>query len=91
MSKRKTGLRPGDELRKALEGKGISQKRLAEHIGISRPYLSDMIRGTRHISARMALLFERALGINAAILLSIQRDAELAAVDPSEYRGIRRL
>lgn len=91
MSEYKNRLRAGDELRRKLELLGISQGKLASHIGVSEGYLSDVIRSRRRISPVMALKLERAIGLSAGVLLSIQRDADLAAVDPSEYRRIRRI
>lgn len=53
---------PGQTLRELLEQKGWSQKELARRTGLSQPYISDMCRGARPISAETAVILERVLG-----------------------------
>lgn len=63
---------PGDVLREEIEYRGISQKKLADQIGISYKVLNDIVNCRRPITTSTALLLEAALGIPAHILTGMQ-------------------
>lgn len=63
---------PGAVVKDELEARGISQKRLAELMGVPYTMLNEMLNGKRSISTDMALLFEAALEINAEMLVDMQ-------------------
>ena len=63
---------PGAVIKDELEARGISQKRLAELMGVPYTMLNEMLNGKRIISTDMALLFEAALEINAEMLVDMQ-------------------
>lgn len=63
---------PGAVIKDELEARGISQKRLAELMGVPYTMLNEMLNGKRSISTDMALLFEAALEINAEMLVDMQ-------------------
>ncbi len=65
-------LHPGKILGEELEAREILQKDFAKKIELQPPHLSDLIRGKRHISARLALKLERELGIDAGSWLRLQ-------------------
>ena len=65
---------PGELLKEEIEYRGISQKKLAEQIGVPYKNLNDILNCRRPITANTALLFEAALGISANILTIMQMD-----------------
>ncbi len=71
-------LHPGEILRDELEARTISQKAFAEILGVQPPHLNDLLKGKRHISARLAVKIEKALNIDAAYWLRVQMAYDLA-------------
>ena len=65
---------PGLFIKNELVERGISQKQLADKLGISPSLLSELLNGKRALNAPTALLVEAALGLPAAPLLSLQSD-----------------
>ena len=59
---------PGELLKEEIEYRGISQKKLAQEIGISYKVLNDILNCRRPVTTNTALLVEAALGIPAHIL-----------------------
>jgi antitoxin HigA-1 len=69
----------GDWLRSEIvEPAQVSVTALAEHIGVSRQALSNLLNGHAILSADMAIRFEKAFGIKADTLLRMQASYELA-------------
>jgi len=58
---------PGETIREALHERGLTQGQAAELAGVSPPYLSGLIRGSRAITARAALHLEAATGVKAEV------------------------
>lgn len=63
---------PGDVLKNEIEYRGISQRQLAEEMGIAYSALNEILNARRPVTEKTALLFEAALGVNAAPLLKMQ-------------------
>ena len=63
---------PGDVLKDEIEYRGISQRQLAEEMGIAYSALNEILNARRPVTEKTALLFEAALGVNADPLLKIQ-------------------
>ena len=55
----------GELLKEEIEYRGISQKKLAERMGISCSVLNELLNCKRAVTTEYALLFEAALGIEA--------------------------
>jgi antitoxin HigA-1 len=70
-------LHPGKVLGEELEAREILQKDFAKTIGLQPPHLSDLIRGKRNVTARMALKLEKELGIEAGFWLRLQMAYDL--------------
>jgi transcriptional regulator with XRE-family HTH domain len=51
----------GADLRKKRKERGFSLKEVAERMGISMPYLSDLERGNRRWSDNLKHIFENAI------------------------------
>ena len=69
---------PGEVLKDETEARGISQKVLAENIGMSYKVLNDIFNERRSLSIETAMLFEAALGIPASTLLALQTQYDMA-------------
>ena len=55
-----------------IEYRGISQRKLAEEMGIAYSALNEILNARRPVTEKTALLFEAALGVNAEPLLKMQ-------------------
>ena len=65
---------PGEILKEEIECRGLSQKGLAQNMGMSYKALNDILNARRPLSTDTALLFESALGISAKMLMAMQLD-----------------
>ena len=68
---------PGELIKDEIEYRHISQKKLAEEMGVSYTVLNDIVNGKRPVNIRFALLCEAALGIPAHILCGLQSDYDM--------------
>ncbi|KHK89064.1 HigA family addiction module antitoxin [Novosphingobium malaysiense] len=70
---------PGPWLRdEMILPRGLSVTRAAEHLGVTRPAMSNLLNGRAGLSADMALRFEKAFGVSADTLMRMQSAYELA-------------
>lgn len=67
-----TPTHPGEVLKDEIEYRKISQKQLAEQMGISYKILNDILNGRRILSTSTAMMFEAALDIPADSLMRLQ-------------------
>lgn len=70
-------LHPGEILADELQARNILKKDFAAQIGLQPSHLSDLIKGKRHVSAKLALKLEQYLQINAAYWLRVQMSYDL--------------
>ena len=70
-------IHPGEFLREILEDRGISQAQFARAIGVAPMRISHVVKGTRPITAELALLFARALGQSPQYWLNLQAAYDL--------------
>ncbi|MCD6274163.1 MAG: HigA family addiction module antidote protein [Deltaproteobacteria bacterium] len=78
LPKYRTPTHPGEMLLKEfLEPLGITQTKLAGHLGWPYPRLNEIINGRRGISASSALAIGEALGTGPEFWLNLQRDWDL--------------
>lgn len=63
---------PGTMLKDELEYRGISQRKLANEMGIRYTVLNEILNGHRPLTEKTALLFEAALGIDSEPLMRLQ-------------------
>jgi antitoxin HigA-1 len=71
-------LHPGEVLNDELIAREIKQKDFAVQLKLQSPHLNDLLKGKRHVSARIALKLENELGIDAAYWLRLQMNYDLA-------------
>ena len=70
-------IHPGEFLREILEDRDISQAQFARAIGVSPMRISHVAKGTRPVTAELALLFGRALGQSPQYWLNLQATFDL--------------
>jgi HTH-type transcriptional regulator/antitoxin HigA len=67
---------PGATLKAELEARNIKQKDFAKALGMQATHLSELIKGKRAISPKVASDLERELGINAKFWMRLQAEYE---------------
>ena len=84
---------PGCLLKEEIDYRGISQKHLAQQIGVSYSVLNEILNGKRPISVVYALYLEAALGIDAQLWIQMQADYNLqvAKTDNKVCQHIRNI
>lgn len=63
---------PGEILKDEIEFRGISQKKLAEEIGVSYTVLNEILNAKRPLNTEYAMLIEAVLDLDAEPLLKMQ-------------------
>ena len=67
-----TPTHPGEVLKDEIEYRKISQKKLAEQMGVSYKVLNDILNGRRTLTTTTAMMFEAALDVHADSLMRLQ-------------------
>ena len=65
-------IHPGEYLAEILDELGMSQAEFARRIGVSAMRISHVVRGSRPVTAALALLFGRALGQSPQYWMNLQ-------------------
>jgi addiction module HigA family antidote len=70
---------PGEMLRQLLDTRieQVTQEQLAEHIGVSRFSINQVLNGRRAVTAEMALRLAAAVGTSPELWLNLQRSVDL--------------
>ena len=80
---------PGSALEERLTAHGISHADLASRCECSVKLISDIVAGKAPVESKLALRFERALGVDADIWLGIERGYRLhERLGKSDAKGI---
>ena len=85
-------IHPGEFLAETLQELGISQAAFARTIGVSPMRISHVVKGTRPVTAELALLFGRAFDQSPQYWLNLQADHDLKTTEASigpRLRAIR--
>ena len=82
-------IHPGEFLRETLEELGISQAQFARAIGVVPMRISHVAKGTRPVTAELALLFGRALGQSPEYWLNLQAAYALKIAEQSMGTRLR--
>lgn len=73
---------PGDRIRQAREGRGLTQDELARAAKVSKGFLSDVENNKRNISVEYALRIADALGISLDYLMRGEQGKAEVAREP---------
>lgn len=76
-------IHPGEFLAEMLNELSISQASFARALGVSPMRISHVIKGTRPVTAELALLFGRALDQSPQYWLNLQADYDLKTAEAS--------
>lgn len=84
---------PGEVLKDEIEYRKISQRKLAEQMGISYKMLNDILNCRRPVTTQTAMLFEAALNVPADSLMHLQLkyNMQQAAADPSFMERLKQV
>lgn len=87
---------PGEVLKDEIEYRGITQRKLAESMGLAYSVVNEILNARRPLTARTALMFEAALGVPADSLMYLQSkyNMQMARSDKSlinSLKSIRRI
>lgn len=63
---------PGEMIKDEILERGISQRNLAQQMGVSYSVLNEVLNGKRPVSIEYALMLEAALGIDADLWIGMQ-------------------
>jgi addiction module HigA family antidote len=81
---------PGEVLQEEfLDQMGLTQVKLAEHIGVSVQRINEIVRGKRGITPDTALLLAQAFGTTPEFWVNLQTNYDLASARPT--RSISKL
>lgn len=72
-------------LKEFLEPLGLTQKSLAQHVGISIQRVNEIVRGKRGITPETAWLLSEALSTTPEFWLNLQSAHDLSATRPTEH------
>ena len=67
-------IHPDEMIKEEIEARGITQKEVAEKMGVSYTVFNEILNGKRPVTTEYALLLEAVLGIDAGIWLRLQAD-----------------
>lgn len=67
-------IHPGEMIKDELEARGITQKELAQQMGVSYTVFNEIVNGKRPVTTEYALLLEASLGTSASLWLRLQAD-----------------
>lgn len=67
-------IHPGEMIKDEIIARGITQKELAQQMGVSYTVFNEIINGKRPVTTEYALLLEAALGTDANIWIGLQAD-----------------
>ncbi len=88
-----TPTHPGEVLKDEIEYRKVSQRKLAEQMGISYKALNDLLNGRRTLTIATAMMFEAALDIPADSLMRLQLkyNMQQAMNDPSLTERLKQI
>jgi len=67
-------IHPGEMIKDEIMARGLTQKDLAQQMGVSYTVFNEILNGKRPVTTEYALLLEAALGTDANIWLRLQAD-----------------
>ena len=85
----KNRIHPGEFLREELAERGISQTRLAEHLGVAPGVINMICNGRRGISAEMSKKLAAALRTSPELWTNLQSSFDLTRAADPEFGLLR--
>ena len=78
-------------LKEILDELGISQNAFAQAIGVSPMRVSHVIKGTRPVTAELALLFGKAFGQMPTYWMNLQTSYDLKTAEKTLVQKVRQV
>lgn len=80
---------PGEFIKDELEARDLSQQELADKMKVSKSEISLVIHGHRGINVKLAILLEKALGIDAEVWMNLQVKYDIDKVKRKMQKSIK--
>lgn len=84
-------IHPGVFLKEILAELAISQNAFAQAIGVSPMRVSHVVKGTRPVTAELALLFGKAFGQTPSYWMNLQTSYDLKTAEKALVQKVRRV
>jgi len=84
-------IHPGVFLKEVLDELGISQKAFAQAIDVSPMRVSHVVKGTRPVTAELALLFGKAFGQTPSYWMNLQTSYDLKTAEKALAQKVRQV
>ncbi|MGD0844785.1 MAG: HigA family addiction module antitoxin [Geobacteraceae bacterium] len=84
-------IHPGVFLKEIIDELGISQNAFAQAIGVSPMRVSHVIKGTRPVTAELALLFGKAFGQMPTYWMNLQTSYDLKTAEKTLVQKVRQV
>jgi len=84
-------IHPGAFLKEILDELSISQNAFAQAIGISPMRVSHVVKGTRPVTAELALLFGKAFGQTPSYWMNLQTSYDLKTAEKALAHKVRQV
>ncbi len=84
---------PGEVLKDEIEARGITQRQLADSMGLTYSVVNEILNGRRPLTAKTALMFEAVLDVPADSLMFLQTkyNLQIARKDASVMDILKKL
>ncbi len=82
-------IHPGEFLAEILDDLGMTQAAFARKIGVSPMRVSHIVKGTRPVTAELALLFGKAFNQSPEYWLNLQATYDLRVAEPPLGRRLK--
>ena len=73
-------IHPGEMIKDEIIARGLTQKDLAQKMGVSYTVFNERLNGKRPVTTEYALLLEAALGTDANIWIGLQADYNMQKI-----------
>ena len=80
---------PGEYIKEELDARGLTQQELVDKTKVSKTEISLVIHGHRGINAKLAVLLEHALGIDAEFWMNLQVKYDIDLVKKKFQKSIK--
>ena len=84
---------PGEVLKDEIEERGISQRQLADSMGLTYSVVNEILNAHRPLTTKTALMFEAALDVPADSLMYLQTkyNLQVARKDPALFSLLKEI
>ena len=80
---------PGEHIKDEIESRGLNQQYLVSKMGMSKSEISLLVHGHRNITPEIAVLLEKALGVDAEFWMNLQVKYDLDNVRKKAQQSIK--